>query len=233
MNWLLIGILLFMIICTLNGYHKGFIKLAVSFVFVILTIALVKIVTPYFGDFLQRHTPVYSSIKESCMDIFHEDAGEYNPEKKTDQVRAIESSRLPDGLKKSLLENNNSEIYTILEVTGFDEYIGTYIAKTLTNMIAFVLAFIIIYLFMKVLVISLDLLARLPVLHGINKTAGLFLGLAESLIFIWIGFLAVTIFCTGKNGTLIFGMINDSWFLSFLYTNNYLLKIISALVLGI
>ena len=58
MNWLLIGILIFMLICTINGYRKGFIRLAVSFVFVIITIALVRMVTPYLGSFLEQHTPV-------------------------------------------------------------------------------------------------------------------------------------------------------------------------------
>ena len=233
MNWLLIGILIFMLICTINGYRKGFIRLAVSFVFVIITIALVRMVTPYLGSFLEQHTPVYSTIKENCMEIFREDAGDYDQEKKTDQVKAIESSRLPEKFKKSLMENNNAEIYSILEVTGFDEYIGTYVAKTLTNIIAFVLAFIIIYLALKLILFSLDLIARLPVLHGINKTAGLLLGLAESLVFIWVFFLAITIFFTGKTGENLMGMVNDSLFLRFLYSNNYLLKIISASVLGV
>ena len=231
MNWLLIGILIFMLICTINGYRKGFIRLAVSFVFVIITIALVRMVTPYLGSFLEQ--PVYSTIKENCMEIFREDAGDYDQEKKTDQVKAIESSRLPEKFKKSLMENNNAEIYSILEVTGFDEYIGTYVAKTLTNIIAFVLAFIIIYLALKLILFSLDLIARLPVLHGINKTAGLLLGLAESLVFIWVFFLAITIFFTGKTGENLMGMVNDSLFLRFLYSNNYLLKIISAIVLGV
>ena len=233
MNWLLIGVLLFIVICCANGYRKGFIRLAVSFVFVILTIALVKMVTPYFGTFLREHTPLYNGIKETCMDYFREDAGEYDAQRKSDQVRAIENSRFPEGLKKSLLENNNSEIYAILEVTGFDDYIGTYLARTITNIIAFVLAFLIIYLFLRAVLLSLDILTRLPVLHGINKTAGFFLGLAESLVFIWIAFLVITIFCTGKTGTMLLGMIDDSLFLSLLYTNNYLLKIISALVLGV
>ena len=222
MNWLLIGILIFMLICTINGYRKGFIRLAVSFVFVIITIALVRMVTPYLGSFLEQHTPVYSTIKENCMEIFREDAGDYDQEKKTDQVKAIESSRLPEKFKKSLMENNNAEIYSILEVE-----------KTLTNIIAFVLAFIIIYLALKLILFSLDLIARLPVLHGINKTAGLLLGLAESLVFIWVFFLAITIFFTGKTGENLMGMVNDSLFLRFLYSNNYLLKIISAIVLGV
>ena len=99
--------------------------------------------------------------------------------------------------------------------------------------IAFVLAFIIIYLALKLILFSLDLIARLPVLHGINKTAGLLLGLAESLVFIWVFFLAITIFFTGKTGENLMGMVNDSLFLRFLYSNNYLLKIISAIVLGV
>jgi len=233
MNWLLIGVLIFITGCTINGYRKGFIRLAVSFAFVILSIYLVKLVTPYFSSFLQDYTPLYDTIKESTLEIFREDAGEYDAGKKTDQVRAIESSRLPEGLKQSLLENNNSEIYQILEVAGFDDYIGTYVAKTLTNIIAFLLAFIIIYLFLKFIMLSLDIISRLPLLHGANKIAGLFLGLAESLVFIWIGALAVTIFSTGEMGAKIFAMINDSLFLSLLYTNNYLLTIISALVLGV
>lgn len=233
MNWLLIGVFLFIGICTINGYCKGFIKLAVSFVFVILAIVLVKIATPYVETFLQEYTPVYNSIKENCMEVFQEDAGEYDSQRKTDQVKAIENSRLPDNLKSSLIENNNSEIYNILKVTGFDDYVGTYIAKTLTNIIAFVVSFLAIYLVLKAIVVSLNLISHLPVLHGLNKMAGLVLGFGESLVFVWIAFLAVTVFCSGEWGRMILGMINESEFLSFLYTNNYLLKIINTLVLGV
>ena len=233
MNWLLIGVLVFVVLCTLNGYRRGFIRLAVSFAFVILTIFLVKTVTPYFSDFLQDYTPLYDSIKENTMEIFREDAGEYNAEKKTDQVKAIESSRLPESLKQMLIENNNSEIYNILEVTGFDDYIGTYVARTLTNIIAFILAFIIIFVFLKFIVLSLDLVSRLPLLKGMNKTAGLFLGFVESLVIIWMAALVLTLFCTGEKGAMIFAMIDDSFILSFLYSHNFLLNIIGALVLGL
>ena len=233
MNWLLIGVLIFMLLCTLNGYRRGFIRLAVSLIFVVLTIFLVKTVTPYFSDFLQNHTPLYDSIKENTMEIFREDAGEYNAEKKTDQVKAIESSRLPESLKEVLIENNNSEIYDILEVTGFDDYIGTYVAKTLTNIIAFVLAFLIIFIFLKFIMLSLDLVSRLPLLKGMNKTAGLFLGFAEGLMILWIAALVLTVFCTGEKGAVIFEMIDDSFILSFLYSHNFLLNIISALVIGV
>lgn len=233
MNWLLIGVLLFIVICTVNGYCKGFIKLAVSFIFVILTIVLVKMATPYVGTFLQEYTPIYNSIKENCMEVFREDAGEYDSQRKTDQVKAIENSSLPEHLKNSLMENNNSEIYNILEVTGFDDYVGTYIAKTLTDIIAFVVSFLVIYLVLKVIVVSLDIISHLPVLHGLNKMAGLVLGFGESLVFIWVAFLAVTVFCSGEWGRMILGMINESEFLAFLYTNNYLLEIINALVLGV
>ena len=65
------------------------------------------------------------------------------------------------------------------------------------------------------------------------RCAGLLLGLAESLVFIWVFFLAITIFFTGKTGENLMGMVNDSLFLRFLYSNNYLLKIISAIVLGV
>ena len=52
-------------------------------------------------------------------------------------------------------------------------------------------------------------------------------------MFIWVFFLAITIFFTGKTGENLMGMVNDSLFLRFLYSNNYLLKIISAIVLGV
>lgn len=233
MNWLLIGVMLLMLLCAWNGYRRGFIRLFVSFVFIILTIVLVRMATPYCSSFLENYTPVYDSIKESCMEIFREDAGEYDEQKKTDQVQAIESSRLPEGLKEALIENNNTDVYDLFEVTGFDEYVGTYLAKTITNIIAFIVAFILIYLILKIVVFSLDILSHLPILHGINKMAGLLLGVIQSVVLIWIVFLVITIFANGETGRVLFGMINDSEFLTFLYSNNYLLSIISAVVIGL
>ena len=105
--------------------------------------------------------------------------------------------------------------------------------KTLTNIIAFVLAFLIIFIFLKFIMLSLDLVSRLPLLKGMNKTAGLFLGFAEGLMILWIAALVLTVFCTGEKGAVIFAMIDDSFILSFLYSHNFLLNIISALVIGV
>lgn len=233
LNWLLIGVLALILLCAWNGYRRGFIRLFVSFAFIILALFLVRMATPYCSSFLEKYTPVYSSVRDSCMEIFQEDAGEYDAQKKTDQVRAIENSRLPEGLKKALIENNHADIYDLFQVTGFDEYVGTYMAKTITNIIAFVLAFLLIYIVMKIILFSLDILSHLPILHGINKMAGLLLGLAQSVILVWIVFLIITVFASGETGRQLFGMINESRFLTFLYSNNYLLGIIGAIVVGL
>lgn len=109
------------------------------------------------------------------------------------------------------------------------EYLGSgmdeKIAAVILNALSFILAYIIISIALAVVCGVLDIVAKLPVLHQINETAGLLVGLAEGLLDIWIGFVVLNIFCETSWGKVLLESINNSSFLTMLYENNLLYAI--------
>lgn len=228
MNWLFLVVVVFIGYHVVDGLHRGFIRKAVSALSLILTLVLVTWLTPQITTFIQEKTSLHESLQEKCSELFL--SGEYNEEVKTDQVLMIESMELPENVKEMLLENNNSEAYNLLEVTGFHDYVGAYLANMIINALAYLISFVVVWTLIRAVLLALDVVTLLPVLHGINKLAGGVLGLVVGVVLVWIAFLLVTILCNGDLGRQFFALISENQFLLFLYNQNVVMKIIFGLI---
>ena len=71
---------------------------------------------------------------------------------------------------------------------------------------------------------TLDVIANLPVIHGINQMLGLLLGAVQALAIVWIAFLVITIFSGTAIGKLLMEMIEKSILLGKLYDMNVFLN---------
>jgi len=230
-NWLLILVGAILLLTTLFGIHRGFIKLCVSMITLIVTLVAVQIATPYVSKFLKEATPLYSTIQDGILDtISGENVSETNDLSVNDQTQIINEFALPQSLKAALLENNNSEVYKILGVDLFKDYVSGYLANIIVNSIGFLLAFIVIFAILGIAIFALDIVSRLPGIHGLNKLAGGVLGFVEGLIVIWLLCLFVTAFSSTEWGAAIFAQIEKSIILSFIYDNNLFTKFIMTLV---
>lgn len=228
MNWLFLVAAVFIGFHVFDGVRRGFIKKAVSALSLVITLVLVTWITPGVNTFLQNHTSIHKSIQTACTELFTDDA--YDAEVKTNQVQMIENMALPDNLKAMLLENNNAEAYSFLNVTGFYEYVGAYLANVIVSALSYLIAFVVVWTLVRIALVACNIVAMLPVLHGVNKLAGAALGAAEAVVLIWIAFLIVTIFCNGALGQMIFGLIEENAFLSFLYSRNVIMNIVFGLI---
>ena len=74
-----------------------------------------------------------------------------------------------------------------------DRYIADSLAVMIVNGISFLLSFIISAIVIRLLSYILNVLTNLPVIKGVNKIAGGVVGGAKCIIFIWIGFLILTL----------------------------------------
>ena len=86
------------------------------------------------------------------------------------------------------------------------------------------------YAFLHIIIVWLNLISRLPILYGLNKIAGAVLGLAEALIFIWVGALVLTLFSGSEIGKSMITQINGSIWLTWLYDHNMLSYLVVGLV---
>ncbi len=226
-NWLSIVVGIYLAGMVIYGHYRGFIRLAVSASALIITLVLVQIASPYVTNILKDNTKIYESFENGMLEAMGLDAV-LDSQEPSGQRAAIESLDLPEQFKSALLENNNSEVYEMLGVETFTRYVGRYLADRIINIISFLILFVVIFAVLRIITIWLDLVARLPILSGMNKIAGAVLGGIEGLLFVWIAALFVTVFAATSGGRELLHQIESSVWLSFLYDHNLLNGIVIA-----
>lgn len=141
------------------------------------------------------------------------------------QVAAIEKADLPDVFKDLLSVNNNSEIYEELGVDTFAQYVGSYLARLIINIVAFLCTFVLITIVLRAIVFALDIVSNLPVLGFINRLAGGAIGVIGALIIVWTVFVVITLLYTTSFGKEMYRMIQSDAILKTIYEYNPILKL--------
>ena len=232
-NWLEIAAAIYILGMILYGHYKGFIRLAVSASAMVITLISVHIAMPYVTGWLKEYTPVYEKMQDNMEETIGLDSlldrfGSDGKTKKEDEWLIIEELPVPEQIKRLLMENNNIEVYDQMNVELFQDYITGYLTNTIMRTIVFLALFFLIYLAIRFVVVWLDLIAKLPILSGINQIAGAILGAAEALMVVWILCFVLTAFSGTEIGAAALKMVGASSWLSWLYDHN----ILSVLVFG-
>lgn len=233
-NWLSIGAGAFLIGMMLYGHYRGLLKQCVSVGALILTIIAVKLTAPYVTDFIRENPAIRANAARLIIHAVGWEAP--SPEESglpAAQRISIEQMNLPQSIKDVLLENNNSEIYQLLGVEQFTEYVSSCLADMLINGVCTIVLFLIISIAIHILVRWLDLIARLPIICGLNHIAGAVLGLAQGLMLLWIAGFILNFFSATPAGRILEHQVYASTWLTFLYDYNLINLILGGLVKGI
>ena len=223
----------FLIGMVLYGHHRGFLGQCVSVGALVLTILLVKMAAPAATEFIRANPEIRDRAARTILNA----SGWQAPSAQEVQFPAaqriaIENMKLPQSVKDILLENNNSEFYHILGVDQFAEYISTYLADMLINVVCGFVIFLLAYILIRILIRWLDLIARLPILCGLNQIAGALLGLAQGLLILWIAGALLNCFAATAAGQILEQQVNGSAWLSFLYQYNPLRILLGGFIKG-
>lgn len=221
-----------------RGFQKGFVKKLAAMVSLVLSIVLVSVFLPYITDYLKYETPVYMVIENKCEEIVTKKLAEQFPDiyqneireaqnpGRIEQTEIIENLPLPQELTDMLLDYNNSEGYSRLHVTGFQEYIVSFIASVILNVAAFLVSVLVVQLLLWAVIAALNLVASIPVIRFVNRLAGMGLGLLQVLFLIWIFFLILSMFSGTDAGMFLLSLVHESEFLSEMYETNVFLDIV-------
>lgn len=134
------------------------------------------------------------------------------------------------GFKRGLVEGIIriiSWIFGILVLVILAKGIASFIKGSLFNVsIAIVLLIVIrmIYKLIKLLTDSCKMVKEIPVIHWLDKIAGIIIGLAESVFYIWIVLLIIGYFDFLNLGGWMLQQVQKSTLLTFLYQTNYLIQ---------
>jgi hypothetical protein len=236
-HWLSIAAAVFLVCMVLYGHYRGFLQIAVTMSALVISVLFVRVATPQITTLLKENTAIQHTIQQAMIHAVGggellEDSGNVSRESSYQRM-VIEQLNLPEQMKEALLENNNSEVYQLLGVETFVEYLGSYLADMIINLVGSVILFAIVYIGLRVLVHALNLVARLPILCGMNQVAGSVIGLIRGLLWLWAFFLIISIF-SGMQWTVpLQEQIRSSVWMSFLYNNNIYNKIFIGIIRGL
>lgn len=124
------------------------------------------------------------------------------------------------------LQNNiaasDIELLETLQALGMSETVSGYLADQILQAVAFLITLLLVSVLVQGIAFSLGIAAKLPVLHGLNKLAGLVFGVGEGVLIVWIFFFVITVFSTTEWGGSMLKMVSESQILTWLYRENAL-----------
>lgn len=216
------------IICVLVGCIQGLFKVVVSVAGLIASIVVAAYVAPHVSGYLQEHTRMDDKIASYISEQLHfEELGEETS--KGIQVAVINELPLPDKMKQGILNNNNSDMYKALDVSG----VYSYIAKSVAVVILNAVVFLVLMLFCRVFFFFLGKLTKglsgVPILKWIDRLGGGLLGALNGMILIWIFFLILFATSTSEWSREWIAQIEQNALLKMVYDNNLLLDIVGDL----
>lgn len=232
LNILLIVVWIILAVFTLWGYWRGFIRVAFSLAALVVMALLVSWLSPYMDSFLREHTPLEEKISGQCVAMVQEMAREQVQAGAEERLAAAESQggiQLPAQWGEALAQKTAGALDQALEETGIYQEAGMYLADMILRGISFGATFLLVAIVLKIVIHLLDLVARLPVLKGINRILGAVAGLAEGLLAVWVLLFIVTLACTSPWGQQALASIQESKFLTFLYQNNGIVYLVGRI----
>ena len=232
-HWLSAAVAVFLIAMMLYGHYRGFLKQCISIGALVITLAIVKFASPYITEALSENTQIQEAVSDLVLEtIGMHETNEETLNEPSAQRLIIEGLELPENIKEALIANNNGEVYRLLGVERFAQYVGAYVANIILNWLSSAILFILVFVGLQLLVRWLDLLARLPLIYGLNKIAGTFLGLAQGLLILWVAALVLELFSATPAGRLLMDQVNQSLWLSALYHFNLVGFFLQGLIRG-
>lgn len=226
-------VFLFVIGNTLYWHKKGFLRLAVSVSFWVLTITIVNLLLPWTSAFISKHTNVEKSIKREILNGI---TTEYDEDMENDRLKQeeyIEKLKLPKQIKNVLNANNQKQTWQQLGADYFADYIGKSLSKIITTILSFILVFVFVWIILKIAVNLSDIVSKVPIIYGLNQIAGAVGGFIYAIFIVWMVFLFLGVSLSTSWGRDILAAIESSFFLNFLYNMNILSWILRGILFAI
>ena len=235
-NRLFAAIAALFVIFIFIGWHKGFLRIVISFAGTIVIIIATAVMSPKLSRYVVENTGIYERTQEKVTEVFLEKLVLSDEEKTEDRAGSedegsgssyLKDLDLPDILKNDLIEKTASKMYQALVAVVIKDYVSVYLARIIVNAGSFVAMYAALSLALWVVVKSSDIISKIPVIKGFNKMLGALTGVAQALIIVWVFFFVVIMFMGNETGSRLLRDVQASSFLRYLFNNNFLFRFIS------
>lgn len=123
------------------------------------------------------------------------------------------------------------EMFSVLAAATAASVVAPYINGMLKKeapLLAFLAAFLLFWLALRVVCTALNLISKLPIINELNKAAGILAGLFRGIMTVWILFIVITVFRTTSWGIAALELIEQNRLLKELYQSNLILRLSSV-----
>ena len=239
-NWLAAAVTALFAFYIIKGYRKGFLRIAVSLAGTLAVMAGAMVISPAISNSLINGSGIYNDIEKKLTETFNKKIEEHSVigDSKTNADGSIsevdpsengittEELDVPGIIMDDIVKEYGTQLRNEIAATVFERYIAGYITKLVIRSSTFIIVSAVLSIGMWMILKTTDLISRIPVIKGFNRSLGCITGALEALMIVWIAFFII-IMCLGNSfGIRMLGYIKDSSFLTFLFNSNILLKLI-------
>jgi uncharacterized membrane protein len=148
---------------------------------------------------------------------------------KAAETQFINTLPLPSFITESMIENNNPEIYQLLDASSLEGYIAGFAANMIISAIALLAAFLIALVGIRIIAGMLDILTKLPIVNTLNKTGGAIAGFLQGVVTLWILIAVFSFFFARSDNPEIYRSIQNAPVANYFYENNIILDMITQI----
>lgn len=209
------------------GFKRGLIKTLFGLASNIIGIIIAYIIYPYVSAFLLKNTGLKKFIQGKISESLRLSELAGSAVGKQAQEAAVDSLKIPKFFKELLVNNNNDEVYRLLDVTSLQDYISGTLATVAINALTFILVAVIVILIMNILSGSMNLISKLPIISQANHMGGLIAGTAWGVTILWLGGLFLTFVSSMQKGGELMALLGKSPIALFFFQENLLMGFVA------
>lgn len=205
-------ILIIIIVSSVIGKIRGFMKCLIGIASVALSIILALLFYRTIGNIIINNTEIDDKIKNTIVASIG-----------VDDVEIKTGEELPKELSK-YVEKANNEINDTKN--GIQDGVAVRIAEEIIYAMSYIIIFIIIKIIAIILTIVAKIVEKLPVFQQINDIGGAICGLIQGVIIVYITISIISITSPLMKDSNVIKQIEESHIGKYIYNNNAFIKAI-------
>ena len=218
-------------IIALWGFYRGAMRTVISISILIISIAASVFISPRVNDMLMSSKTVNTMAMQRSEKFV--DARIRSLENGNGDLGWAEYLPLPEGVKDVVREGDPAVVGLLLQTDTVKTYLAELLSGFLIRILSIIVTFVVTYLIMCVVRIVLAVVSEAPVISGLNRFAGLILGVVKGAVIIWILFALLRLsYIVGGDESSLLAQVRESEILSIMYTYNPVFTVLPR-VLGL
>jgi len=236
MGWVMVTIIALIAGFTLLGLKRGFVKVVIGLASMFIAIVGAALLTKPVGAFLDKNTGIRASIDKTIVSFVDEQIENAKQEamkaagvkdeselKVEDLIKKIDELSLPASVRDVIAEAAKKDVAAAGHAAAKEA--AEKLSDAVINGIAFIGCFIVLLIALIIIGNTLNVVAKLPVLHQLNGVLGGLLGFVEGIVAVWLFFAVIMAFAGQDWAQDALKQINDNDLLSGFYIINPILKL--------